>query len=74
MSSLDDLRKTSSLTQIANLLGVKAGMLSFQLYKKPKVGLYKRFEIPKRHGGTREILAPEKDLKLLQHRLNPPRG
>lgn len=70
MSSLDDLRKTSTLTQIANLLGVKAGMLSFQLYKKPKEGLYKRFEIPKRHGGTREILAPEKDLKLLQHRLS----
>lgn len=70
MSSLEDLKKATSLTQIAILLGVKPGMLSFQLYKKPKAGLYKKFEIPKRHGGTREILAPEKDLKLLQHRLS----
>ncbi|MES1983212.1 MAG: retron Ec67 family RNA-directed DNA polymerase/endonuclease [Pseudomonadota bacterium] len=70
MSSLKELRKATSLTQIASLLGVKAGMLSFQLYKKPKEGLYKKFEIPKRHGGMREILAPEKDLKLLQHRLS----
>lgn len=70
MSSLKELRKATSLAQIASLLGVKAGMLSFQLYKKPKEGLYKKFEIPKRHGGTREILAPEKDLKLLQHRLS----
>lgn len=70
MSSLDELKKATSLAQIANLLEVKAGMLSFQLYKKPKEGLYKKFEIPKRHGGAREILAPEKDLKLMQHRLS----
>lgn len=70
MSSLEELKKATSLTQIAILLGVKPGMLSFQLYKKSKEGLYKKFQIPKRHGGTREILAPEKDLKLLQHRLS----
>jgi len=52
------------------LLDVKPGMLSFQLYKKPKPSLYRKFEIPKRHGGTREILAPERNLKLLQHRLS----
>ena len=70
MSSLKELRKATSLAQMASLLEVKAAMLSFQLYKKPKEGLYQKFEIPKRHGGTREIHAPEKDLKLLQHRLS----
>ena len=44
-------------------------MLSFLLYKKPKGALYAKFDIPKRHGGTREIWAPDKDLKLVQHRL-----
>lgn len=70
MSSLKELQAATSLSQVASLLKVKPGMLSFQLYKKPKSGLYKKFEIPKRHGGIREILAPEGNLKLLQHRLS----
>ena len=70
MSKLQELQAATSLRQIASLLMVKPGMLSFQLYKKPKSNLYKKFEIPKRHGGAREILAPENDLKLLQHRLS----
>lgn len=70
MSSLEDLKAATSLRQMASLLGVKPGMLSFLLYKKPKVALYRKFTIPKRHGGTREILAPERELKLLQHRLS----
>lgn len=70
MSSLKKLQTATSLSQVAALLDVKPGMLSFQLYKKPKAGLYKKFEIPKRHGGKREILAPESELKLLQHRLS----
>ncbi|MDO9220795.1 MAG: retron Ec67 family RNA-directed DNA polymerase/endonuclease [Thiobacillus sp.] len=70
MSNLKKLQTATSLSQVASLLDVKPGMLSFQLYKKPKAGLYKKFEIPKRHGGKREILAPESELKLLQHRLS----
>lgn len=70
MSSLKKLKEATSLAQVATLLHVKPGMLSFQLYKKPKAGLYKKFEISKRHGGKREILAPERDLKLMQHRLS----
>jgi len=45
-------------------------MLSYLLFKKPKTDLYKKFDIPKRHGGVREIHAPERDLKLLQYRLS----
>jgi RNA-directed DNA polymerase len=70
MSKLKALQAATSLKELAPLLGVKAGMLSNQLYKKPKESLYKKFEIPKRHGGTREISAPEGDLKLLQHRVS----
>ncbi len=69
-SCLKKLKEATSLKQVADFLGVKPGMLSFLLYKKPKAGLYKKFEIPKRHGGVREILAPESELKLLQHRLS----
>lgn len=70
MSKLKKLQAATSRQQVASLLGVKPGMLSYELYKKPKAGLYKKFEIPKRHGGTREILAPGPELKLLQHRLS----
>lgn len=70
MSSLTKLQAAESLADIASLLSVKTGMLSYQLYKKPKGSLYQKFEIPKRYGGSREILAPESDLKLIQHRLS----
>lgn len=70
MSELQKLKAAASLSQFAQLLRVKTAMLSFQLYKKPKTTLYRKFEIAKRQGGVREILAPESDLKLLQHRLS----
>lgn len=69
-SCLKQVKAATSLKQLATILGVMPGMLSFLLYKKPKAGLYNKFEIPKRHGGIREILAPESELKLLQHRLS----
>lgn len=45
-------------------------MLSYAIYKIPEPSRYSRFEIPKRHGGTREILAPTQELKLIQQRLS----
>lgn len=69
MSQLKQLKAATTLADVARLLEVKPGMLSFLLYKKPKAALYAKFDIPKRHGGTREIWAPDKDLKLVQHRL-----
>lgn len=69
MSQLRQLKAATTLSDVARLLEVKPGMLSFLLYKKPKAVLYAKFDIPKRHGGTREICAPDKDLKLVQHRL-----
>lgn len=70
MSSLKQLQAATSRSHVAALLDAKPAMLSFLLYKTPKANLYKKFEIPKRHGGKREILAPEPSLKLLQHRLS----
>jgi hypothetical protein len=45
-------------------------MLSYAIYKLPEANRYSRSEIPKRHGGTREILAPTQELKLVQQRLS----
>lgn len=69
MSQLKKLKAATTLSDVAQLLEIMPGMLSFLLYKKPKVDLYTKFEIPKKHGGTREIWAPAKDLKLVQFRL-----
>ena len=52
MSQLKELKAATNLGHVAHLLEIKAGMLSFLLYKKPKVTLYTKFDIPKSHGGT----------------------
>lgn len=70
MSNLKQLQDATTLGQLAKLLNIQFGMLSYLLFKKPKANLYKKFDIPKRHGGVREIHAPEHDLKLLQYRLS----
>lgn len=70
MSQLKALRSATTLSDLATLLDVKPGMLSHELYHKPKPSLYSKFTIPKRYGGTREISAPNKTLKLMQHRLS----
>ena len=70
MSQLSALRKATSLSELAILLDIKPAMLSFQLYISQSETRYIKFEIPKKHGGTREIFAPEKNLKLIQHRLS----
>ncbi len=45
-------------------------MLSFNLYKKTAADKYTKFDIPKRYGGTRNICAPLKELKIVQQRLS----
>ncbi|MFL9905743.1 retron Ec67 family RNA-directed DNA polymerase/endonuclease [Paraburkholderia sp. RL17-337-BIB-A] len=70
MSKLANLKAATSRQDLAELLGVKAGMLSYAIYKIAEANRYTRFEIPKRHGGTREILAPTAELKLIQRRLS----
>ncbi len=69
MSQLSTLKAAMTLRDVAHILEVTPGMLTYILYKQPKATLYKKFEIPKRYGGTREIWAPDKHLKLIQYRL-----
>ncbi|MGC0075830.1 retron Ec67 family RNA-directed DNA polymerase/endonuclease, partial [Ralstonia pseudosolanacearum] len=70
MSSLKGLKAATARRDLAALLHVKPGMLTYAIYKAPEATRYRRFKIKKRHGGEREILAPESELKLLQRRLS----
>ena len=69
MSRLSDLQSAADLSDVARLLGFKPQSLSHTLYIKSPASKYKTFDIPKRSGGTRQICAPEKDLKYLQRQL-----
>jgi hypothetical protein len=69
MSSLKLLQSATCLADLAVLLGYKTKALSYILHVKPAATKYTSFELPKRNGGTRKILAPSNDLKLLQRRL-----
>jgi len=64
------LRSAKTIHQVAALLGYKSSALAFILYRKDGTAKYKKFDIPKRYGGTRHISAPLPDLKLLQSRLS----
>lgn len=70
MSTLIKLQKATSLHSVAHLLGFKPSALSYLLYIKEVSTKYYKFNIPKRSGGSREILAPNPDLKCLQKRLS----
>ncbi len=69
MSYLNKLKSTRDLSELANLLGYKPSAVSYILYKLPKTIKYTAFDIPKKDGGVRNILAPTSHLKLLQKRL-----
>ncbi len=69
MSKLSELMAATTLSDVAGLLGFKPASLSYILYVKRAESKYKKFDIPKRSGGTRQICAPLDDVKLLQRRL-----
>ena len=69
MLHLSKLRATTDLKTFAAVLGVKPGVLSNELFIKPKAALYTKFEIPKRFGGNREIQAPNGVLRHIQQSL-----
>src|SRR5947208_10917130 len=69
MSQLSVLKSATSLGDVARLLGFKPAGLSYILYVKPESSKYKKFDIPKRSGGARQICAPLDELKLLQRRV-----
>jgi len=69
MSRLEDLKKTTSLSELALLLGYKPKAVSYILYKIPEEDKYIEFKIPKKNGDSRKIKAPTDKLKHLQRRL-----
>lgn len=69
MTALEKLKSCITLSDLAELLGVKAASLSYILYKVPDADKYYEFSIPKRSGGTRTIHAPVPALKAVQRRL-----
>lgn len=67
--SIKKLKAASDLRGVAMLVGFKPKALAYLLYVRNQNSLYKPFSIPKASGGTRHILAPIDQLKLVQRRL-----
>lgn len=55
---------------LAALLDVEYSQLVYHIYKVPSPQKYARFQLHKRSGGTRIILAPRTSLKIIQRKLN----
>ncbi|NVH49493.1 RNA-directed DNA polymerase [Photobacterium damselae subsp. damselae] len=68
-TSLNSLKKCSSLNDFALLLGYQPKSLAYVLYKIEDKKKYTSFEIPKKSGGVRVIQKPNVKLKLLQKKL-----
>ena len=69
MSKLEKLKRTTTLSEFANVLNYKPKSISYILYKIPEEKKYIEFKIPKKNGESREIKAPTNKLKVLQRRL-----
>lgn len=67
-SLVEQLRKATSLKDLAKTLGVEPKQLSYILYIFPGPK-YTTFQIPKKSGGTRVIEAPIDRLKIIQRML-----
>lgn len=70
MSKIKALRNAGTKADLARLLGVKASFLTYVLYVLKPSMKYESFEILKRSGGVRIILAPTDKLKSLQSELS----
>lgn len=73
-ASKDELREAffalQSRQDVANLLEVSDKQLVYHLYIEFPRKKYTTFAIPKKSGGSREILAPDSALKIIQQKLN----
>lgn len=67
MPRLRALQKATTLHDLAAILNYSPSSLAYLVYKKG--GKYSRFQIPKRNGSPREILAPCDELKALQRKV-----
>ena len=67
--STNPIARLKTIADIALLLDSSAAQIKFLLYGRLEAQRYTEFTITKRRGGTRTILAPGQDLKILQHKL-----
>ncbi|MDP8215824.1 MAG: reverse transcriptase domain-containing protein [Candidatus Kaelpia imicola] len=69
-----DLKKSfldlDSIQDLAALLDVRCSLVTYYAFILPDKIKYKKFTIPKKSGGQREINAPILPLKAIQNRLN----
>ena len=70
MSKLEALKQITTKPRLAALLGVKAQTLTHVLYVLKPATQYTGFTIPKKNGGSRNILSPSDKLKNLQSSLS----
>ena len=56
-------------SDVAGALGMKYSWLSRYLWQKPSNERYQEFELGKKNGGTRTILAPKPPYRAMQRRL-----
>lgn len=55
---------------MAEILDINTSTLTNALYRKKVSSLYSEFKIPKKKGGERTILAPQRELKIIQKKLS----
>jgi RNA-directed DNA polymerase len=65
----DAFYKFASRKDIAKLPEVTEKQLNFHLYVLPPEKRYTAFEVPKKSGGNRQILAPVSPIKIIQRKL-----
>lgn len=66
MTRFDEI---TTRNELADFIGVKRKVLTHILYVEKDGTRYKSFTIPKRNGGTRNIYAPNNELKYVQRKL-----
>lgn len=54
---------------VADLLEIPDQVLIYHIYRAPNDERFKKFSIPKKNGGIREICAPNSTIKLIQRKL-----
>lgn len=64
------LKTCQTQRDFANLLGYSEKEFTLILFSQPIQNKYQSFDIPKKNGHKRNILAPSSDLKTLQNRLS----
>lgn len=69
-NKLKKLKAVTTRNEFANILGINCSFLNYVLYGRHSSINYTEFNIPKKSGGERKILAPNDDLKKIQKKLS----